>query len=178
MPPGSLAPTPPGAAEQAAPDTSGVATSAAVTPGVAASGVANRETPPGVAPAESGSRVASDAAATLPQGSVLLTPIYAVNSAARVTELQATRIGLYDEVQRIADERARLACEEPLATPAVQAMVMSCTTISRSTYTHGTVRYGHAVRGTISHASGSSNRCTISCTSGSVLRSTKSSRNT
>ena len=112
MPPGSLAPTPPEATEQAALDAPGVAASAAMTPGVAASGVANRETPPGVATAGSGSRVAPNAAVTSPQGSVLLTPISAVNAAARVTELEATRIGLYDEVQRIADERARLAREE------------------------------------------------------------------
>ena len=89
MPPGSLAPTPPEAAEQAALDASGVAASAAMTPGVAASVVANRETPPGVAPAESGSRVAPNAAVTPPQGSVLLTPISTVNAAARVTELAA-----------------------------------------------------------------------------------------
>ena len=66
MPPGSLAPTPPEAAEQAALDASGVAASAVIMPGVAASGVANRETPPGVVPAESGARVTPSAAVTPP----------------------------------------------------------------------------------------------------------------
>jgi hypothetical protein len=119
MPQGSLAPTAPEAAEQVAPEGSGVAelgssraAPAAATPGVAASGVANREAPSGIVPTEEGPRTTPNTTARMPQSSPLFTPISAVNAAARAAELEATRIELYDEVQRIVDERSRLARED------------------------------------------------------------------
>ena len=74
MPQGSLAPTAPEAAEQVAPEGSGVAelgssraAPAAATPGAVASGVANREAPSGVVPTEEGPRTTPNTAARMPR---------------------------------------------------------------------------------------------------------------